>query len=269
MTTRRFLDGYSCACACAKANAARTTTARNLERKFNAGPLCKRWMPRCVRPDFPRSGFHSILPLSSQPGNRGPGAGRRSEGVNGAPGRRRRRAEDCSPALRKSSIVRPGPSLVTGHWSLAKKLSTIQLALVARHGRSPMTHTIEKFAAACHDILKAEPNPAGRKKVCTLLQEYLKDKQFVSTYLKDETPERKILYEDSELGFCVLAHHYRGAKESPPHDHGPYWAIYGQAVGETEMSDYQLLEPAAVGKAGKVRKTKTYKLTPGIAHVYN
>ncbi len=132
-----------------------------------------------------------------------------------------------------------------------------------------MMHTIEQFAAACHDILKAEPNPAGRKKVCNLLQEYLMDKQFVSTYLKDETPERKILYEDSDLGFCVLAHHYRGAKESPPHDHGPYWAIYGQAVGETEMSDYQLLEPAAIGKAGKVRKTKTYKLTPGIAHVYN
>jgi predicted metal-dependent enzyme (double-stranded beta helix superfamily) len=132
-----------------------------------------------------------------------------------------------------------------------------------------MIRTIEQFAADCHKILKAEPNPAGRSKVCTLLRDCLKDKEFVSTYLKDETPERKILYEDPELGFCILAHHYVGAKESAPHDHGPYWAIYGQAVGETEMSDYQLLEPAAPGKAGKVRKTKTYKLTPGVAHVYN
>ncbi len=132
-----------------------------------------------------------------------------------------------------------------------------------------MNHTIEKFAADCHRILKVEPNPAGRSKVCALLTECLKDPQFVSAYLKDETPERKILYEDAELGFCILAHHYRGAKESPPHDHGPYWAIYGQAVGETEMSDYQLLEPAAPGKAGKVKKTRTYKLTPGVAHVYN
>lgn len=132
-----------------------------------------------------------------------------------------------------------------------------------------MAHTIEQFAADCHKILKAEPNPAGRSKVCHLLRECLKDSQFVSAYLKDETPERQILYEDPELGFCILAHHYRGAKESPPHDHGPYWAIYGQAVGETEMSDYQLLEPAAPGKAGKVRRTKTYKLTPGVAHVYN
>jgi hypothetical protein len=132
-----------------------------------------------------------------------------------------------------------------------------------------MTRTIEQFAAACHDILKAEPNPAGRSKVCALLQEALKDKQFVSKYVRDETPEREILYEDAELGFCILAHHYRGAKTSAPHDHGPYWAIYGQATGETEMNDYELLEPATPEKPGKVRKTKTYKLTPGVAHVYN
>ncbi len=132
-----------------------------------------------------------------------------------------------------------------------------------------MAQTIEKFAAACHDILKAEPGPAGRNKVRDLLQETLKDQQFVATYLNDQTPERKILYEDPELGFCVLAHYYQGAKESSPHDHGPSWAIYGQAQGETEMSDYELLEPASADKPGKVRKTRTYKLTPGVAHVYN
>jgi predicted metal-dependent enzyme (double-stranded beta helix superfamily) len=132
-----------------------------------------------------------------------------------------------------------------------------------------MAQTLEQFAAACHDILKAEPNPAGRSKVCALLQNALRDKQFVSKYVKDETPERQILYEDPELGFCILAHHYRGAKTSAPHDHGPYWAIYGQASGETQMSDYELLEPATPEKAGKVRKTRTYKLTPGVAHVYN
>ena len=34
-----------------------------------------------------------------------------------------------------------------------------------------MVRTIEQFAAACHDILKAEPNPKGRSKVCALLQD--------------------------------------------------------------------------------------------------
>lgn len=35
------------------------------------------------------------------------------------------------------------------------------------------------------------------------------------------------------------------------------------------MRDYALIEAAAGDKPGKVRQTKTYKLTPGVAHVYN
>lgn len=132
-----------------------------------------------------------------------------------------------------------------------------------------MSHTLEQFARQCHDILKAEPGPSGRNKVCALLQEYLKDDEFVAANLGDDTPERKVLYEDPELKFCILAHHYRGARESPPHDHGPSWAIYGQARGETEMSDYELVEPPSDGQPGKVRRIRTYKLTPGVAHVYN
>src|SRR5512146_1320248 len=132
-----------------------------------------------------------------------------------------------------------------------------------------MTHTLEQFAAACHDFLKTNPGPAGRNEVCALLQDVLKDEQFIAAHFSEQTPERKVLYEDPELGFCILAHSYKGAKTSAPHDHGPSWAIYGQARGETEMSDYQLLEPASPAKPGKVRKTRTYKLTPGAAHVYN
>ena len=132
-----------------------------------------------------------------------------------------------------------------------------------------MAWTLEQFSSKCHDILKAEPGPAGRDKVRALLETALKDQAFVAKNLDDTTPERKILYEDPELRFCILAHHYQGAKVSPPHDHGPSWAIYGQARGETQMSDYQLLEAATTEKPGKVRKLKTYKLTPGIAHVYN
>jgi len=132
-----------------------------------------------------------------------------------------------------------------------------------------MAHTMEQFSKACHEILMADPGPRGREKVCTLLTEYLKDDTFVAANLADDVPERKIVYEDPDLGFCVLAHHYRGAKESTPHDHGPHWAIYGQAKGETQMSDWSLLEPATEAKPGKVRHVRTYKLTPGMAHLYN
>jgi len=94
-----------------------------------------------------------------------------------------------------------------------------------------VTHTLESFAAAAHRILAAENNAPGREKVCALLREVLTDRAFVAKHLGDDVPERKILYEDPQLGFCILAHVNHGAKESQPHDHGKYWAIYGQAQG--------------------------------------
>jgi predicted metal-dependent enzyme (double-stranded beta helix superfamily) len=132
-----------------------------------------------------------------------------------------------------------------------------------------MAHTLQQFAADCHRILAAEPGPAGREKVCRLLRDVLKDEAFIATHLGDDVPERKILYEDRELGFCILAHVYAGAKTSSPHDHGPSWAIYGQARGETEMSDFAPVVPAEETKPGKVRHVRTYALTPGMAHLYN
>ena len=129
--------------------------------------------------------------------------------------------------------------------------------------------TLEQFARECRDILRSDPGPNGRKRICARLEELLRDRQFVDANVSDKTPERQVLYEDADLGFCILAHNYGGPKESPPHDHGPSWAIYGQAKGETEMTDYERVAEPGEGKPGKARKVRTYKLTPGVAHVYN
>ncbi len=128
---------------------------------------------------------------------------------------------------------------------------------------------LERFAKDCHDILKADPGPAGRRKVCRLLEQALKDREFVSANVGERTPERQVIYEDRDLGFCILAHNYATAKDSPPHDHGPSWAIYGQAKGETHMTDYERVAEPAEGKPGKAKPVRTYKLVPGVAHVYN
>jgi hypothetical protein len=132
-----------------------------------------------------------------------------------------------------------------------------------------MAQAVQTFVAKAREFLTAENSPAGRAKVCRLLEEALRDEAFIAEAFDDRTPERKILYEDRELGFCVLAHNYLRAKQSPPHDHGPSWAIYGQARGETAMSDWELVEPVTEAAPGRVRKAREYKLTPGIAHVYN
>jgi hypothetical protein len=132
-----------------------------------------------------------------------------------------------------------------------------------------MGYTVAQLGSDFRAALKAQPGPAGREKVCEILKKALVDKDFVKTNFDDNTPERKILYEDPELGFCILAHQYKGPKESSPHDHAHSWAIYGQVEGETMMSDWDLVAPASAEKAGKVKHKKKYSLTPGVAHVYN
>jgi hypothetical protein len=132
-----------------------------------------------------------------------------------------------------------------------------------------MEFTLDSFASECRRILKADPSPAGRDKVRAVVQEVLKDEKFLATYLNENTPDRQVIYEDPELGFCICAHLNRDAREANPHDHGSSWAIYGQAFGETEMSDWEIIEPAAEGKPGKVRRAKVYVLKPGMAHIYN
>ena len=118
-----------------------------------------------------------------------------------------------------------------------------------------MSLSVEEFAQACRAALVAEPGPAGRVHVVELVQEALKDPGFVAAALPEGTPERKVLYEDPDLGFTILAHAYVGAKNSNPHDHGPSWAIYGQAEGETVMTDYDCLARPGRSPSGRARQS--------------
>jgi len=131
-----------------------------------------------------------------------------------------------------------------------------------------MSLSVEDFAQACRAALVAEPGPAGRAQVVGLVQSALKDPGFVAAILPEGTPERHVLYEDPELGFTILAHAYVGAKSSNPHDHGPSWAIYGQAEGETVMTDFDCLARPAGETPGKARPVRDYVLKPGDAYLY-
>jgi len=157
------------------------------------------------------------------------------------------------------------PEFIAEHTLIASAISTVDKT----QGGQLMGYTLEQFSADCHRVLTADPGPEGRKKVCALVQKACADAVFVSEHLPDNAPERKILYEDPELGFCILGHVHHGAKQSAPHDHGPTWAIYGQAMGETVMTEWAMVSPASEGQTGKVRHVRDYTLTPGAAYVYN
>ena len=132
-----------------------------------------------------------------------------------------------------------------------------------------MDDIVAKLASDCSDLLKANPGPEGRAKVAALLSEVISNPENVDALIPPTAGERDVLYKDPELGFCILAHQYKAAKQSSPHDHGPSWAIYAQARGETEMVDYELLSPASEEVPGKVKEVRSYHLRPGDAHVYD
>jgi hypothetical protein len=135
-----------------------------------------------------------------------------------------------------------------------------------------MPYTLEHFAADLHEALKRDAGPAGRETVRRLTEKAVSDRDFVAAFLgPHRTAKREILYQDPELEFCICAHVDDGQGKSgpPPHDHGPTWAIYGQAVGVTRMTEWRIVEPAKDGEKGLVEEIETYDLTPGTARLYD
>ena len=133
-----------------------------------------------------------------------------------------------------------------------------------------MSYSLKQLAADCRAAMDKDPGPAGREEVRKYIAKACADPEFVAKHLgPDNKDPRKVIYEDDRHKFCILAHVYEGAKGSNPHDHGPSWAIYGQAQGVTTMTDWIKVEPPHGDAPGKVKRDKEYDLTPGIAYLYN
>jgi hypothetical protein len=135
-----------------------------------------------------------------------------------------------------------------------------------------MAYTLTQLAADIRETLKADSSPAGKEKVCGLVSRCLTDKAFIEAHLKERAPganPREVLYEDPEFGFCICGHVYSGPALGSPHDRGSSWAIYGQAVGTTEMTDWKIVSKGTDAEPSLVEPVKTYSMKPGDAHLYD
>ena len=133
-----------------------------------------------------------------------------------------------------------------------------------------MTYTLDTFVKDAQAALKTYEGPAGREQVRVLLEKLLANPSFVDEAVGPAAPigTRK-LHEDKDLGFVVLAHCNPKPHKSPPHDHGASWAVYGQAVKYTDMSEYKRVDGGTDAGDAKLEKVKTYRLEPGHAGVYD
>lgn len=135
-----------------------------------------------------------------------------------------------------------------------------------------MPYTLPELAADIRAALSRAPISDCADAVCAHVSRALKDDAFVAEHLPDRAKgehPRAVLYEDPELGFCICGHVYEGAATSTPHDHGSSWAIYGQAEGTTEMTDWKIVREGSGDAAALVEPVTTYTLVRGDAHFYD
>ena len=130
-----------------------------------------------------------------------------------------------------------------------------------------MAYERKEFIADCRAILQRDPDPQGREDVRQHLERLLANKDFVAATCGDDVPTGlKVLYEDKDLGFQVLAHVNDKARKSPPHDHGASWAIYGQATKHTDMIEWE--RARGDDSHAELKEVKRYRLNPGQAGIY-
>ena len=131
--------------------------------------------------------------------------------------------------------------------------------------------TLEVLADDIRTVLKDRDIDEAAPGICDMLRGYLLDAEFKAEHLPERAKgahPREVLYEDADLGFCICGHVYADAAETGPHDHGSSWAIYGQAEGTTEMTDWRIVEAGSGEDPSLVAAEKVYTLEPGDAHYY-
>jgi len=132
-----------------------------------------------------------------------------------------------------------------------------------------MAYTLENLVTDFRQTLENSPDKAGSSALCPFVEKALGDEDFLKTHFGPDKPgPRHIIYEDPDYGFCVCVHVYHDAKGGEPHDHGPSWAIYGQAEGVTTMSHWRITEPGSGDKPTLVEQVDTLVMKPGMSHFY-
>lgn len=132
-----------------------------------------------------------------------------------------------------------------------------------------MSSVTESFFADCREALRAAPGAGGPAKIKALLEKALATPEFVAeTCGPQVTPGLYPIYTDPDLGFQVLVHVNEKPRLSPPHDHGSSWAVYGQALGHTDMVEYRRTDDGGDDGRAQLGVVRRYRLLPGQVGTY-
>jgi predicted metal-dependent enzyme (double-stranded beta helix superfamily) len=130
-----------------------------------------------------------------------------------------------------------------------------------------MAYDLERFCGDLTSIVRSK-GAAGISELAAKLQALLANPTFVRETFSDETPPgKRVLFHDPETNVYVQAHVQAPGKRGTPHSHGASWAIYGNARGFTDMTEWRRVNPESEDHA-VLEMTDSYRLGTGQARAY-
>jgi hypothetical protein len=134
-----------------------------------------------------------------------------------------------------------------------------------------MTYSLEEFCRDCHQALSADPGAGGREAIRRRVEKLLAEGDFVAAHLGPEVDaEKRLLHHDPDTGFYVFAHGTdKGDRVGKPHDHGASWAVYGQAIGVTEMTQWLRMDDGGRDGHAEIEPERRFRLDPGKAALFD
>jgi predicted metal-dependent enzyme (double-stranded beta helix superfamily) len=132
-----------------------------------------------------------------------------------------------------------------------------------------MAYALDDFCADCKSALQKDQGDGGREAIRANLENLLKNQDFIAEYCgPDAETGTHELHHDREQDFIVLSHIWSQDRQSPPHDHGPSWAIYGQAVQYTEIKEFDRNDDGSKDGFADIEMKRDYRLEPGMAGIF-
>jgi predicted metal-dependent enzyme (double-stranded beta helix superfamily) len=130
-----------------------------------------------------------------------------------------------------------------------------------------MAYDLSAFCSDLNRILKAS-GVSGLPEIAQRLKLLLANPAFVAqTFSEDTPPGKRVLFHDEETDAYVLAHVQPAKKTGSPHSHGASWAVYGNARGFTEMTEWRRVNGESEGHA-VLEVADRYRLEAGEARAY-
>lgn len=130
-----------------------------------------------------------------------------------------------------------------------------------------MAYALDQFCKDLNSAIKTK-GQAGLPELAEKLKGLLTNPDFVAATFSEETPPgKRVLWHDPETDAYVLAHVQQAGKGGNPHSHGASWAIYGNARGYTEMTEWRRVN-AEGEDAVTLEKSDVYTLGPGQTRAY-